>query len=389
MAGELEALGLATAQGGHGLAEFDVFEAHIDDGLQHANHVAVVGKQVGGFAHREVEHIGHVEQAATTVDVDFQNLGAVTLAVAVLAAQIHVAEELHFDMLEARAAAGGAAAVATVEAEFGGGVSTLLREWRGGKQVANGVPPAHVADGVGAGGFADGGLVDKHHAAELVSASEAGEGARGLGGLAKVAQQCGRQNVLNKGGFARAADAGDGDQALQRKVHIDALQVVVARAFEHQTGGSVVDHALETKAHLLAAAEVGTREGVGLAQLSGRAVKHNLTAALTRARAHVDDAVGGEHDGGVVLHHHQRVARVTQAQHGLVDAGHVAWVQADAGFVEHKQGVDQRCAQGGGEVDALHLAAAQGAGLAVEGEVADADVAEVAQAGGDFVEQQA
>jgi hypothetical protein len=47
----------------------------------------------------------------------------------------------------------------------------------------------------------------------------------------------------------------------------------------------------------------------------------------------------------------------TRRLHGHVDAVHVARVQADAGLVQHEQGVDQRGAQRGGQVDALHLAA--------------------------------
>ena len=78
---------------------------------------------------------------------------------------------------------------------------------------------------------------------------------------------------------------------------------------------------------------------------------------MAGAGAHVDDAVGGQHHGRVMLHHHQRVARIDQALHGHVDAVHVARVQADGGLVQHEQSVDQGRAQCGGQVDALHLAA--------------------------------
>jgi hypothetical protein len=43
--GELEPLRLAARQGGHRLAELDVFQPHIHDRLQRADHLAVVGKQ--------------------------------------------------------------------------------------------------------------------------------------------------------------------------------------------------------------------------------------------------------------------------------------------------------------------------------------------------------
>ena len=81
-----------------------------------------------------------------------------------------------------------------------------------------------------------------------------------------------------------------------------------------------------------------------LLECGGAAVKHNLAATRTRAWAHVEHAVGRPHDGGVVLHHHQRVARIAQALHGGDDALHIARVQANTGLIKHKQGIDQRCA---------------------------------------------
>ena len=213
-------------------------------------------------------------------------------------------------------------------------------------------------------------------------------GAWGLGGFAKMAHQCRGQNVLNQGGLAGAADPGHANQALQRKFNRDVFQVVVAGTFQNQARRVLRHQPLKTHADLLAPAQVSARERIGMAQIGGGAVKHDLSAALARAGAHVDHAVGGQHHRRVVLHHHQRVAGVAQALHGHDDAVHVARVQANAGLVQHKQGVDQRGAQGRGEVDALHLAAAQSAALAVEREIANADIAQVFEAGGDFFKEE-
>jgi hypothetical protein len=159
-----------------------------------------------------------------------------------------------------------------------------------------------------------------------------------------------------------------------------------SRAPSRISRGVCRHHALEAHGRPACAAQVGAGQRVGAAQRLGRAVEHDLPAALARAGAHVDHAVGRQHHGRVVLHHHQRVAGVAQALHGLDDAVHVARVQADAGLVQHEQRVDQRGAQRGGQVDALHLAAAERAALAVQRQVADADVAQVLQPGADLVE---
>ena len=139
---------------------------------------------------------------------------------------------------------------------------------------------------------------------------------------------------------------------------------------------------------MFAPAQIGTSQGVGIAQVGSGAIKHDLPTALTGTRPHVNHAVGGHHHCRVVLDHDERVARVAQAVHGQGDAVHVSWVQADAGLVEHEQGVDEAGAQGGGEVDALHFAAAERAALAVEGEVTNAHVTQVFEASGDFFEEQ-
>ena len=117
-------------------------------------------------------------------------------------------------------------------------------------------------------------------------------------------------------------------------------------------------------------------------------MEHHLAALLAGTRTHVDDPVRRAHDLRVVLDHQQGVARRPQLVQHRDDAGDVARVQPDARLVEHEQGVHQRGAQRGGQVDALDLAAGEGARLAVQGEVAEADVGEVAEAGADLGQEQ-
>ena len=100
-----------------------------------------------------------------TLNFDLQNFGPVTLAIAIGAAQIHVTQELHFDMFKTRAAARGTPSVATVKAELGGGVAALFRKRRQCKNFSKAVPCAHITYRVGARRFANGRLVDKHHIA--------------------------------------------------------------------------------------------------------------------------------------------------------------------------------------------------------------------------------
>ncbi len=209
-----------------------------------------------------------------------------------------------------------------------------------------------------------------------------------LGRFAEMAQQGGVQDVLDQGGFTRATDACHAHQPLQGEVYVQVLEVVLPRALQNQPWRVFLHGTALSDPDATARTQVGAGQRLGLLEVIRCAIEHDATALRARAGAHVDDAVGGQHDGGVVLHHHQRVAGVHQALHGQVDAVHVARVQADGRLVQHEQRVDQRGAEGGGQVDALHLAARERAALAVEREVTQADVDQVLQARADLVEQQ-
>ncbi|MNX80910.1 hypothetical protein D3C86_1125830 [compost metagenome] len=106
-------------------------------------------------------------------------------------------------------------------------------------------------------------------------------------------------------------------------------------------------------------------------------------------RAHVDDVVGGQDGLLVMLDHQDRVAEVAQAHQAFQQAGVVALVQADGGFVQHVEDAGQAGADLRGQADALALAARQGAGTARQAEVVQADVVQEAQPVGDLLQDAA
>jgi hypothetical protein len=110
------------------------------------------------------------------------------------------------------------------------------------------------------------------------------------------------------------------------------------------------------------------------------ALEDDLAAGGAGAGADVDDVVGGFDDVGVVLHDEHGVALVAEFGQQVVEAVDVAGVQADAGLVEDVHDVDQGAVEVLHELDALRLAAGQGVGGAVEGEVAEADFDQVGEA---------
>src|SRR6185436_31506 len=101
------------------------------------------------FGYRHLQNVGDAgAPLVRTLALDLEHFVAIALAVAVRAAQVHVREELHLDVLEAVAAARGAAAIAGVEAERAGGVLALERRRLVGEQIADTVERADVARGI-------------------------------------------------------------------------------------------------------------------------------------------------------------------------------------------------------------------------------------------------
>jgi hypothetical protein len=113
--------------------------------------------------------------------------------------------------------------------------------------------------------------------------------------------------------------------------------------------------------------EVIAGEGFGDASImADGAAEDEAAAGFAAAGAELDEVIGGADDGLLVLDDEERVALVAQVFHHADEAADVALVEADARLVHDEEGIDQRGAEAGGEVDALDLAAAQGLGRAVE-----------------------
>ena len=122
-------------------------------------------------------------------------------------------------------------------------------------------------------------------------------------------------------------------------------------------------------------------------KLIERAVENQFTAALAATRTDVDQVVGRANDLLFVLDHEERVAAVAQIVHHPDEPADIARMQTDARLVQDKERIDERSAETGGEIDALHFATAQSARGTIEREIADADFVQIVQARANLVTQ--
>src|ERR1017187_2321415 len=288
LAGELHALGFASAERGGGLTEVDVSEAYVDEGLQVGGGGGDVLEDGQGVGDGEVEEIGD----GVAVEADGEGFLIVTAAVTDVAEDVDVGQEVHLDAALALALAGLAASALDVEGEAAGLVSALARLGEHGEEVADCGEDAGVGGGVGARRASDGGLVDLDRLIDLVDADDAAMLAGFLARSVEVAGEGAVEDVGDQRGFARAGDAGDDRHDAEREVRGDVLQVVGAGVFDGdplagKRAGLGAGHDLDFAGEVLAGERVGR-----VHDLLGSAVGDEEAAVLARAGAEIEDVVG-------------------------------------------------------------------------------------------------
>src|SRR5215469_7960513 len=215
--GELEALRFAAGERRHRLPELEVLESDIAERREPRSHFGRIGEESARLGYGELEHLGDAEPPAVrALAADVEHFLTVAPAIALGAAQVHVREELHLHVLEAVAAAGGAAAVTGVEAEGAAAVLALLRGGLSREQRADRIEGADVARGVRACRAADRVLIDHDHIIDELRARKTYKAPGILRRPAAVLEQRRVENVFDQGRLARARDSRDAHQALER-----------------------------------------------------------------------------------------------------------------------------------------------------------------------------
>ncbi len=379
--GELHALGFAPGERGRRLSEPDVAEADVDERLQPPGDGRHGGKEGRRFRRRHLEHLVDVLPAVA----DLERLAVVALAVADIAGDVDVGQEMHFHLRHAVALAGLAAPALHVEGEAPCVVPAPARLRHAGEKLADRREEARVGRRIGARRAADGALVHAHHLVEELETLD-GVVRRRIGGRpVEVPRRSGVERVVHERGLARAGHAGHAHEKAERHLDVDAFQVVAARAAD----GDALDVGTAAHARHFDAErprEIAARQRVGMrGDVGGPARRHHPAAGFPGARPHVDDVIGLADRFLVVLDHDDGVAEVAQALQRLDEPRVVALVQADRRLVEHVQDPGQAGADLAREADALGLPPGERLRGALEREVVEPDVHQELQARRHFV----
>src|SRR5262249_3768025 len=151
-------------------------------------------------------------------------------AVADLALDPNVGQEVHLDALLAVALARLAAAARLVETEALRLPAAHLGFGKAGEQFADQVENAGVRRRVGAGRVAERLLIDLDELVDVLQAKDVVVGGAGSAGAVQLAGERVAKDLVDQRRFTGAADSGDGDQAAERKPNVDVLEVIMAGA---------------------------------------------------------------------------------------------------------------------------------------------------------------
>ena len=105
----------------------------------------------------------------------------------------------------------------------------------------------------------------------------------------------------------------------------------------------------------------------------------HASAVLARARAKIDDAVGRVHDFSIVLHNQNGIPKVAQVVQDLDQPRGIAMMQADGRLVQHVQRAHQPRTQRSRQLNALRLTAGERGSQAIEREIFQPYIVQVAQ----------
>ena len=309
------------------------------------------------------------------------------MAVADVAGDIDVGQEVHLDLDQTVALAGLAAATLDVEAEPAGAIAAGLGFRQTGEPVADRLEGAGIGRGVGPWRAADRRLVDVDDLVEQFQALDPLIGRRRVRGVVQPPRGGLVERLDGEGRLAAAGDPGDAGEGALRNLGGDVLQVVAGGADHPQHVLFGNRSALLGHLDLAGAGKVLAGQAAGLGHdVGGRALGDHFAAVDAGGRAHVDDVVGREDRLLVVLDHQHRVAEIAQALEADQQAGVVALVQADGWLVQHIEHSGQARADLAGQPDTLALAAAERSRGARQVQIVQADVDQEPQPIDDFLE---
>ena len=362
---QLYPLGFAAGKGGGALPQLDIPQAHIQQGLEFAVNLGVVGKEGAGLLHRHVQHIGD----GLALVVHFQGLPVVAGSLAHLTGHKDIRQEMHLDLDDAVALASLTPAALHIKAEPSRPVAPHLGFLGLGKNTPDIGKDAGIGGRVGTGGAADGRLVNADHLIHIFQPLDILMLARPPLGSVQVCRQPFIQDLIDQGGFTRTGHTGDHGHLAQGNFHIHMLQVVFAGIQNLQALPIAFPAVLGYLDFFAAGKIISGDTPLYLANVLHTAGGYHLAPVDAGPRADIHQKIRLAHGILIVFHHDQGVPHIPQMLEGSDQLVVIPLVQADAGLVQHIQHPGEGAADLGGQPDPLAFAAGKAGSAPAEGQI--------------------
>ncbi len=329
----------------------------------------------------------HIEDIVNTLSLvlHFQRLAVVPLSVADFARDIDIREEMHFDLNDAVAAAGLAAAALNVKTETSLLVAAGLGIRCPRKQIADHVKDTGVRRRIRARCAPDRRLIDVDDLVELVHSVDAVVCARYRAGVIELPGKCLVENFVHERALARPGHARDDRHDAQREAHIDVLQVIDRGAADREPAGRLPS--LLRNFDFQRSRQVFSGERLRILHDFFRcAGRHDFAAVRSGAGADINDIVRRAHRVLIVLDDNHRVPEIAESLQRIEQLVVVSLMKTDARLIENIADADKAGSDLGCKPDALCLAAGQSSRRAGEREIVKTDIYEETDAVSDFLQ---
>lgn len=385
--GKFDALGLASAEGGCGLAEGDVFETDIAEGFEDMANFGDIEEEFVGLSDLHFEDIVD----GVTLIAHAEDFLGEAFSLAGFAGDPDIGEEVHFDFDLSEAFTFLAATAGNIEAEvaWGEAADEGIRDL--GEELADGIEDTGVGGWVGGGRRAKRGLADHDDLIDPLGPLEVVEGSGFELGAMEFLGEGRVEDIHDEAALAAATRAGDRDQATERKLGVNILEGVVASTEDLEPipawwfGGGGASIGRDGDRFL--SGEEGAGDGFRfLGDLGRGALGDEVSAVSAGAGSKIAELIGAGDDIAIMLDHDQGVSKVAQFVEGGEEAVIVAGMESDGGFIEDVEDAAESASKLAGQTYPLCLATAERIGGAAEVEIIETDIDEELEAELDFTQ---
>ena len=238
-------------------------------------------------------------------------------ALADIALDVHIRQEVHLNHVHALTTAGLTAATLHVETELTHLVTAGLGLHRGGEHLTDRIKSTGVGGWIGAGRASNRALVDHDHLVDRLQPPQFTQTLRKGHFETQSVLKSRVQELIHQGALAAATHPGDGHQPTQGKLNRNVLEVV-AVAIDQLERARTALATFSRRWNRATATQVSAGERfTARHQIIETSLRHDVSPVDTGTRADVHHVIGSTNGVFIVFHHHQGVSKIPEPNQGV------------------------------------------------------------------------